>query len=139
MLSLSSLCKLFFVFYFPYVRPFPFSVPKPLMKRYTHYRLHSIVPTSRHSLSTPPHYPPTTSLRASILFAQEYAILSASLDDRPFVPPCTVIFTPAFPNDPRPRTTPPQGLRWGFRRWDDRDGEGHTILGGGDVARLLGI
>jgi hypothetical protein len=65
---------------------------------------------------------PYTRLQASLLFAQEYAILGASLEDRPFVPPCTVVFLSGSggPNDLNIVPVPaPEGIRRAFRKWED--------------------
>ena len=54
----------------------------------------------------------TTSLfptfRTSLLFAQEYGILAASLEDRPFVPISTVVLEGT-----------PLGVKGAFRKWED--------------------
>jgi hypothetical protein len=47
----------------------------------------------------------------AILFAQEYGILAASLQDRPFVPVSTVVLEGA-----------PRDMRAVFRRWEERPG-----------------
>lgn len=65
---------------------------------------------------------PHTRLRASLIFAQEYAILGASLEDRPFVPSCTVVFLSGSggPNDLSIDPVPaPEGIRSAFRKWED--------------------
>lgn len=84
-----------------------------------------------------PH--PSTALRASLLFAEEYAILSASTEDRPFVPSCTVVFMPALPDDDNARAVP-EGMRWCFRKWDDRIGmRKYTVFGASDLEKALSI
>jgi hypothetical protein len=48
------------------------------------------------------------SFRNALNFAQEYAILAASIEDRPFVPVATVVLEGA-----------PRDLKRVFRRWSD--------------------
>lgn len=82
---------------------------------------------------------PSTTLRASLLFAEEYAIISASTEDRPFVPSCQVVFMPALSDDDIARTVP-EGMRWCFRKWDDRIGSRkYTVLGASDVGKALSV
>lgn len=84
-----------------------------------------------------PH--PSTALRASLLFAEEYAILAASTEDRPFVPSCTVVFMPALSDDDYARAVP-EGVRWCFRKWDDRIGtRNYTVFGAGDIEKALRV
>ena len=47
--------------------------------------------------------------RAALLFAQEYGILAASMEDRPFVPVSTVVLEGV-----------PAIVKSVFRKWDDR-------------------
>ncbi|MCJ1463258.1 hypothetical protein MMC07_001864 [Pseudocyphellaria aurata] len=78
-------------------------------------------------------------LRASIVFAQEYATLAASLEDRPFVSTCSVVFMPALPGDEN-ATVAPVGLTSSFRRWDDGSPAWtYTILEAGEVRAFVGI
>lgn len=78
-------------------------------------------------------------LRASLLFAEEYAILSASTEDRPFVPSCTVVFMPALSDDDDSSVVP-EGMRWCFRKWDDRIGtRKYTVFGAGDIEKALRV
>lgn len=82
---------------------------------------------------------PSTTLRASLLFAEEYAIISASTEDRPFVPSCQVVFMPALSDDDNARTVP-EGMRWCFRKWDDRIGsKKYTVFGASDVGKALRV
>ncbi|KAK5017160.1 hypothetical protein LTR60_002059 [Cryomyces antarcticus] len=62
----------------------------------------------------------------ALLFAQEYGILAASLEDRPFVPVSTVVMDGV-----------PRDLKAVFRTWDDRVGIGGTgaLMSGKGVAR----
>lgn len=88
-------------------------------------------------LESNPH--PFTVLRASLLFAEEYAILSASTEDRPFVPSCTVVFMPALSDDDDAKVAP-EGMRWSFRKWDDRIGtRKFTVFGAGDIGNELRV
>ena len=48
--------------------------------------------------------------RSALVFAQEYAILAASQEDRPFVPAAHVVFSGA---------SAPY-LKFAFRKWDDK-------------------
>ena len=50
-------------------------------------------------------------LAQTLLFASDYAILSASMEDRPVVPKAVVVFS-GVPDD----------IRWLFRHWDDSQG-----------------
>jgi len=61
------------------------------------------------SILTPssPHHP--TAFTTALLFAQDYGILAASLEDRPFVPVSTVVVEGA-----------PRDMKACFRRWVDR-------------------
>lgn len=88
-------------------------------------------------LESNPH--PSTALRASLLFAEEYAILSASTEDRPFVPSCTFVFMPALSDDDDARGVP-EGMRWCFRKWDDRNGtRKYTVFGAADIEKALRV
>lgn len=50
-------------------------------------------------------------LAQSLLFASDYAILSASAEDRPGVPKAKIVFAGC-----------PEGIEWLFRHWDDDNG-----------------
>lgn len=50
-------------------------------------------------------------LAQSLLFASDYAILSASLEDRPSIPKASVVFGGC-----------PEGVQWLFRGWDNEHG-----------------
>jgi hypothetical protein len=50
-------------------------------------------------------------LAQALLFASDYAILSASLEDRPAIPKASVVFAGC-----------PDGVQWLFRGWDDDHG-----------------
>ncbi|KAL9125360.1 MAG: hypothetical protein Q9217_005428 [Psora testacea] len=69
------------------------------------------------SLQPPPHRrsPKSASFRAALLFAQEYGILAASAEDRPFVPHSSVVF---LTKDGQGGAEVPKGLKWAFRKWD---------------------
>jgi hypothetical protein len=45
----------------------------------------------------------------ALIFAQEYGLLSASLEDRPFIPTGKIVLGGV-----------PEGMRRAFRSWDDR-------------------
>ena len=82
---------------------------------------------------------PSILLRASLLFAEEYAILSASGEDRPFVPSCQVVFSPALSDDDNARTVP-EGMRWCFRKWDDRiRSMKYTVFEASDIGKALSV
>ncbi|KAL9586569.1 MAG: hypothetical protein Q9212_000821 [Teloschistes hypoglaucus] len=76
-----------------------------------------------------PSFPSTSTLlptfRTALLFAQEYAILAASNheENRPFVPNCSVVLLGVG------RDQVPEGLRWGFRKWDEGKVRGCKVLG----------
>lgn len=53
--------------------------------------------------------PQYASFRNALDFAHEYAILSASMEDRPFVPVCSVVLEGV-----------PRDLRSVFRKWDEK-------------------
>ena len=72
--------------------------------------------------------PKRETLRAACTFAQEYAILIASAEDRPRVPRCTVV---VGDDD----AGVPEALRMAFRRWDGIRGEGDII----SVEDVLGV
>jgi hypothetical protein len=50
-----------------------------------------------------------SSFHLALVFAQEYGLLSASLEDRPFIPAGRIVLGGA-----------PEGMRRAFRSWDDR-------------------
>ena len=50
-----------------------------------------------------------TAFATALLFAQDYGILAASLQDRPFVPVSTVVLEGA-----------PRDMKAAFRQWEDR-------------------
>lgn len=64
--------------------------------------------------------------------AEEYAIISASTDDRPFVPSCQVVTMSALSDDDNARSVL-EGMRWCFRKWDDRIGSRKCIRCSGQV------
>jgi hypothetical protein len=65
--------------------------------------------------------PHASAFAAALLFAQAYAILAASEDDRPFVPVTTVVLDGA-----------PRDLRAAFRRWTVTSG---SSTGGEDIGK----
>ena len=58
--------------------------------------------------------------RAALIFAQEYGILAASAEDRPFVPVTSVVIcirnSSGIGNEP---DDIPEGMRRAFRKWDE--------------------
>lgn len=67
-----------------------------------------------------------------MLFAQEYGILAASLEDRPFVPVSTVVLEGV-----------PRDMKAVFRRWDDRLTPTAALMAGrpkrGKSLRIVGL
>jgi hypothetical protein len=62
---------------------------------------------------------------AALHFAQDYGILAASMEDRPFVPVSTVVLEGA-----------PRDMKFCFRQWDNEKGVGATeALMAGKVKR----
>ena len=59
------------------------------------------------------------------MFAQEYGILAASAEDRPFVPVSSVIICSrsTSPNVKEAEDIP-EGIKLAFRKWDDGKGFG---------------
>ena len=73
-----------------------------------------------------PHQKSTEPLafRAAVLFAQEYGILAASAEDRPFVPGTKIVLcarNASVNGDDgvKGEGRVPEGMRWAFRKWDD--------------------
>ena len=69
----------------------------------------------------------STAFRTALFFVQEYGILAASLQDRPFVPVTNIVLEGT-----------PRSMKTAFRKWDDarqstrmcKDGvEGVTVVG----------
>ncbi len=58
----------------------------------------------------------SSSLRAALLFAQDYGILAASVEDRPFVPQSYVIIL-SKPDGSYKAATIPEGMKTCFRKW----------------------
>lgn len=80
---------------------------QPLRRRFTKPPVStSILNPSARSLPSP--------FLTSLQFAQEYGILAASLEDRPFVPVGSVVL-PREDGNPVPRD-----LKAVFRKWDER-------------------
>ena len=70
-----------------------------------------------------------SSFALALNFAQEYSILAASMQDRPFVPRGRVVFLAA--NEPTPRD-----MQFAFRKWDERkfSTTGNTKVGKKEVS-----
>lgn len=68
----------------------------------------------------------------ALLFAQEYGILAASLEDRPFVPVSTVVMEGV-----------PRDMKAVFRRWEDRLMPTSALMAGkprrGKSLRIVGL
>lgn len=73
--------------------------------------------------------PKHETLHAACIFAQEYAILIASAEDRPRVPRCRVVVGDDDDG------AAPETLRMAFRRWDAVRGEGDVV----GVEEVLGV
>ena len=67
----------------------------------------------------------SAAFRAALVFAQEYGILAASAEDRPFVPVSTVVVCSRTrsPNGPEVGDIP-DGMRRAFRKWEAGGGLG---------------
>lgn len=62
----------------------------------------------------------STAFRAALIFAQEYGILAASAEDRPFVPAgSVVIYSRSGSPSVKEAEGIPEGMRRAFRKWDD--------------------
>ena len=93
---------------------------------------YSIFTTTSHTLNSPSipgalsrkAYP---SFNAALHFAQEYAILIASSEDRPCVPAGVVIFPNALTTSNEPCV---HDLKACFRTWDDKTVDTATLMGG---------
>ncbi|KAG8528806.1 uncharacterized protein KY384_006495 [Bacidia gigantensis] len=95
-----------------------------------------------HSLATlapPPHRRTSnlSSFRAALLFAQEYAILVASAEDRPFVPQGSVVFFAQ--DDASLEDQVPQMLIWSFRKWDAHKVKACKVLGLVEALEAIGM
>ena len=82
------------------------------------------------SFTPAPHQKSTESsaLRAAMLFAQEYGILAASTEDRPFVPISSVTFCSRNATGGRAKGLVPEGIVRAFRRWEDREVQDCKII-----------
>lgn len=74
----------------------------------------------------------SSSLRAALLFAQDYSILAASAEDRPFVPHGSIVVLSKHDGGPKGVDSGeiPEGMKNCFRKWDA------NRVGGGDVKVL---
>lgn len=72
------------------------------------------------TLAPAPHQKSAESaaFRAALLFAQEYGILAASAEDRPFVPACAVVVCSRNASGKEEVGSVPEGVRRAFRKWD---------------------
>ncbi|KAL2038607.1 hypothetical protein N7G274_008655 [Stereocaulon virgatum] len=73
------------------------------------------------SLTPAPQHKSTRSaaFRAALVFAQEYGILAASAEDRPFVPTSSVVIcSKAGPENGKDVDNLPEGMIRAFRKWD---------------------
>ncbi|KAL9103825.1 MAG: hypothetical protein Q9163_001180 [Psora crenata] len=89
------------------------------------------------TLQPPPHRrsSKSASFRAALLFAQEYGILAASVEDRPFVPHSSVVL---LTKDGKSSQEVPEELRWAFRKWDDSRVDGCKVLGLSEALEGMG-
>ena len=73
------------------------------------------------TLAPAPHQKSADSLafRSALLFAQEYGILAASAEDRPFVPTSSVVICAKNASENIAQTSMPEGLTRSFRKWDE--------------------
>lgn len=74
------------------------------------------------TLTPPPQHklPDSSAFRAALLFAQEYGILAASAEDRPFVPVSSVVICSRNGcGDSKGIESVPEGVKRAFRKWDD--------------------
>lgn len=73
-----------------------------------------------------------TAFAIALLFAQDYGILAASLQDRPFVPVSTVVLEGA-----------PRDMKAAFRQWEDRFLPTGALMAGkprrGRSLRIVGL
>lgn len=77
------------------------------------------------SLAPAPQHKSTESagFRAALVFAQEYGILAASSEDRPFVPVSSVVICSRSGSpDVEEVEAVPEGMRRAFRKWDNGKG-----------------
>lgn len=61
----------------------------------------------------------------ALLFAQDYGMMAASLEDRPFVPVSTVVMSGA-----------PRDMKASFRAWDDSRVDSSALMGGSGTGRM---
>ncbi|KAL9119677.1 MAG: hypothetical protein Q9187_003770 [Circinaria calcarea] len=69
-----------------------------------------------------------STFRTALLFAQEYGILVASLEDRPFIPITSVVMAGT-----------PAGMKTGFRKWDEGKGCTKKVERGEGEAVVVGL
>jgi len=92
---------------------------------------------NRYSILSPHSHTQNHAFSAALLFAQDYGILAASLEDRPFIPVSTVVLEGA-----------PRDMKAVFRRWTDYNNgepiptekllEGKPLKRGGSI-RVVGL
>ena len=82
------------------------------------------------SLAPAPHQKSTesTAFRAALLFAQEYGILAASAEDRPFVPACSVVLCSRHAVNEEIKDIMPEAMVHAFRKWDDGAIQGCRVV-----------
>lgn len=87
---------------------------------FTILSIRSLLPAPQHKSTE------SAAFRAALVFAQEYGILAASAEDRPFVPVSSVVICSrsGSPNVKEVESGVPEGMRRAFRKWDDGKGLG---------------
>lgn len=94
------------------------------------------------TLSPAPHQKSTESsaFRAALLFAQEYGILAASAEDRPFVPACAVVVCSRNVSGKEEEVVGrvPEGVRRAFRKWDGGCVGGCRVVGLSEALEAMG-
>ena len=76
--------------------------------------LRTLTPAPQHRLTD------SSAFRAALLYAQEYAILAASAEDRPFVPASSVIICSRQSGEEGTEMGEvPEGVKRAFRKWED--------------------
>lgn len=92
---------------------------------YSIFPIRSFSPAPQHKSSK------WTAFRAALVFAQEYGILAASAEDRPFVPIASVVICIRNSSGMGKEVDDvPEGMQRAFRKWDD------SIIGGCKVLPL---
>lgn len=91
----------------------------------------SLTISDTHRIVGPQARAKSAEFQTALLFAQEYGILAASLEDRPFVPVGTVVLDGA-----------PRDMKAIFRKWDEGTGsrqQGEKVVGLSAALEALGL